>query len=321
MKLLSSAHIRAALPMPHAVAAMRGAFIAISTDSGAVADRQSLPLAGGTGLLMGASADGVGIAAKLVSVMPGNAALGLPGTIGSLMLMDDATGQPLALMDGTALTAWRTAAVSACAIDVLAAADARNALLIGCGTQATTQVLGMDSVRDFDSIAVHASDPGQVAAFIEAHQHQVRARLLPVSNLPETVARSNLIVTATNSSRPVFDAADVKPGCHVNGIGSFRPGMCEIDPALTATATVFIESRLTAETEAGELIAAVEAGLSRVRDWTELGEVLSHAREGRTSTDQVTMFKSVGHALFDLHAARAIYDSARKQELGEDWAG
>lgn len=321
MLLLSAAQIEAALPMPRAVEVMREAFVVISEQRAQVAQRQALPLESGTGLLMGAAVENIGIAAKVVSVMPGNAARSLPGTVGSLLLMDPETGRPMAFMDGTALTAWRTAAISACAIDQLARPESHKALLIGCGTQASTQVLGMDAVRDLGEIAVHASDQQQVADFIDTHQARVKARLLPADPLPEFVVGSDIIVTATNSHRPVFDANDVRPGCHINGIGSFRHDMCEIDPALVGRAKVFVESPTTAADEAGELVAAVQAGQSRVEDWTELGEVIAGRAGGRDNEQQLTLFKSVGHAVFDLYAARAVFDAARAQGLGHAWTG
>lgn len=319
MRLLSERDIRTALPMPEAVGVMARAFCAISTGQAAVAERQPLPLANGTGLLMGAAEAGVGLCAKLVSVMPGNPALGLPGTIGALLLADDATGRPLALLEGTALTAWRTAAASACAIDVLARPEARQALLIGCGTQAATQLLGMDAVRQLDCIQVHGLEPARVDAFVEAHRDAVRARLETVTDLTAAVAAADIVVTVTTAERPVFDIDHLAAGAHVSGIGSFRRGMCEIDPALAEHAAVFVESRQTAGQEAGELVAAREANMTSPAAWAELGEVLAGERPGRADASQLTYFKSVGHALFDLHAARAVYDRAEAAGLGQAW--
>lgn len=319
MRLLNAAEIEAALPMRAAMKVMRQAFMSIARGDASIAERQSLPLDAGTGLLMGAAHDDIGIAAKVVSVMPGNPNQGLPGTIGAVSLMDPQTGQPLALMDGTALTAWRTAAVSGCAIDALARPDARSALLIGCGTQAPTQLVAMITARRLDCIRVHALDELRLNDFIDHYEPRVSARLEAVSSLDEAVANADIIVTVTNSADPVFDIRHLAPGCHVNGIGSFRPGMCENDPGIVGNARVFVEARDTAAAEAGELISAAQAGLCEVSDWTELGRVFAGEAEGRRDAEELTFFKSVGHAVFDLHYARAVYDAAEALRLGTEW--
>lgn len=319
MRLLGAADVEAALPMRSAMDVLRRALITVADGTARVAQRQSLPLASGTGLVMAAAGEGVGILTKQVSVMPGNPAQGLPGTVGTALLSDPDTGQALALMDGTALTAWRTAALSACAIDALARPEARNALMIGCGTQAATQLVGLVTARRLRHIRVHGLDPGRVRQFVDHFAPRISAELEAAESLAAAVAEADIIITVTNASEPVFDAADIAPGCHVNGIGSFRPGMCEIDPQFAGRARVFVESRATAAAEAGELVAAEEAGLTDRGDWTELGDVLAGRAEGRRAEDELTLFKSVGHAVFDLYYARAVFDAAAAAKLGTEW--
>jgi len=316
MRLLDAAEVRQALPLDRAVVSMRDAFRAISEQRAAVAERQVLPVPAGSGLLMGAAAVGVGIVGKLVAVMPGNAARGLPGTIGLVMLMDDATGEPLALLDGAALTARRTAAVAACATNLLARPDARRAALAGCGTQAAEQLAGLEAVRPLTEIRVLGRTRDSAGDFVRRHQAGVRARLLVADDPASAAAGADIIVTATNSETPVFALADLPAGCHLCGIGSFRAGMCENPPELAASASVFVESRESAAMEGGELLAAVEQGCTRPADWTEIGEVLAGRKPGRRTDAEITFFKSVGHAVFDLYAARAALDSARERGLG-----
>ena len=122
-----------------------------------------------------------------------------------------------------------------------------------------------------------------------------------------------------NSLEPALDGALIPAGCHVSGIGSFKHGMCEYDNELLSKASIFVESRQTAELEAGELIHAVESGLTRPEDWKEIGEVLIGEKPGRQNTGEITFFKSVGHAVFDLLAARAVWESAVEQGLGTRW--
>jgi ornithine cyclodeaminase len=319
MRLLSAADIESAWPVDAALETMSGALRAIAEGQGVAPERQHLSLPGLTGLLMGASAPGHGLLAKLVSVAPGNPARGLPGTLGAVLLADDATGRPLALLDGTALTARRTAAVSACSIKALAQRETHSALLVGCGTQAASLVRTLDALDRFETIFVHARTPGHADDFIAGHQPGLHARLQSVREPGPALAEARVIVMATNSEQPLFDADQFVPGTHLCAIGSFRAGMCEFDPALCRRSRVFVESRATAAAEGGELIAAREAGWTEVSAWTELGEVLAGEKPGRTDDREITVFKSVGHVLFDLHAARAVYDRALELGLGTTW--
>lgn len=320
MLLIGAADIPRLLPMPVAVALMREAFITISQGSASLAHRQALPMASGTGLLMGAARDGLGLGAKLVAIVPGNRERGLPGSIGLVSLLDDVTGEPLALLDGTSLTAVRTAALNGCAIDLLARPDARTALLVGCGTQALAQAEAIDTVRELDEIRVLGRDPDRARAFVAECQGKLRAPLRLVSGAGEALADVDVVTAVTNSPEPVLPGARVPTGCHVSGIGSFTPGMREFDEALLGRAAIFVESRSTALAEAGELIAADRSGAAPSADWTELGEVLGGRRPGRRHESQITFFKSVGHPVFDLYAARHIHEAAVREGAGLSWS-
>jgi ornithine cyclodeaminase len=319
MLLLDAAEIPRLLPMHRAIPLMRDAFMSISRGSAALAHRQALPMESGTGLLMGSAEAGLGLAAKLVAIMPGNRARGLPGSIGLVALLDDRSGEPLALLDGTSLTSVRTAALNGCAIDLLARGDARTALLVGCGTQAATQAAAMDTVRELEEIRVLGRDPDRARVFAETVQEGLRAPVRLVDDASTGLEGVDVVTAATNSRHPVLPGDRVPPGCHVSGVGSFTPGMREFDDALLERAAIFVESRETALAEAGELIAAREAGITAECEWTELGEVLAGLKPGREHEAQVTFFKSVGHSVFDLYAARRIYDTAREQGAGLDW--
>lgn len=319
MLLIGAAEVARLLPMGRAVALMREAFLTISEGSASLAHRQALPMSSGTGLLMGAARDGLGLGAKLVAIVPGNRARGLPGSIGLVALLDDATGEPLALLDGTSLTSVRTAALNGCAIDLLARPDASTALLVGCGTQALAQAEAIDTVRELAEIRVLGRDRDRARAFVEARQPGLRAPLRLVSGAEEALQGADLVTSVTNSHEPVLPGERVPQGCHVSGIGSFTPAMREFDEALLRRAAIFVESRATALDEAGELIAADASGAASRATWTELGEVIAGRRPGRQSDSQVTFFKSVGHPVFDLFAARHIYDAALREGVGQSW--
>jgi len=330
MRLLRQADIETALPMREAIRLMGLAFQAISAHSVHTAERQVLQTACGHALMMGAccggdtAPDGVaGIVTKLVTVIPANRDRGLPVSSGLALLVDHENGQPLALLDATALTAWRTAAAAGFATDLLSRPDARCGLMVGSGTQARAQLLAMDSVRNLKKIHVMAQTPDRIRILIDKVQPEVSAQLIAVKSPAENemaVSEADLITTATTATTPVFSGAAASPGCHVNGIGSFRPDMRELDNALIDRSIVFVESRLTAREEAGELIAGCDSGVTAVDQWREVGEVIAKKARGRENDQQITFYKSVGHSVFDLFAASAIHRRSEALGLGQEWS-
>lgn len=319
MRLLRQADIETALPMPEAIRLMGQAFTAISQGSAQASERQVLTTSAGHALLMGASAENRGITAKLVTVLPGNRVAGLPVSSGLALLFDERNGTPLALLDATALTSWRTAAAAGLATRLLARTQCRAGVLIGCGTQARAQLLAMDATRNLEEIHLIARDQQKVKSFVEVMQPSIRARLVAAPDARQAVRSADIITAATTSVSPVINGQDVAVGCHVNGIGSFRPDMREFDQALIAKSRIFVESRSTAAAEAGELIAAIHSGVTRVDAWQEMGEVVQGKCPGRNDEQEVTFYKSVGHAVFDLFAASAIHQQCVKNGLGMEW--
>jgi ornithine cyclodeaminase len=316
--LLSAADIRAALPMPAAIAAMRAAFTALSTGQADVPLRTALavPEAGGTSLFMPAHLPGIGLGAKIVSVFPRNAGLGRPVIHGLVVVLDTSTGEPVALVDGGFLTAWRTGAASGAATELLATADAKIGAVLGSGAQARTQALAIDAVRNLQTIRVYAPTAARVEAFVRELQPQVRARLEAAASAAEAVNGADVICAATTSDTPVFEGRSLKPGAHVNGVGSYTLQMQEVDTDTIRRARIFVDSRASALAEAGDLVIPMRAGLTRSEDWVELGEVAAGLLPGRqsprASERDITFFKSVGVAAQDVAAAsRALAEAAR----------
>lgn len=319
MRLLDAKTIHELMPMRAAIDVLRPAFEMISQRQGVVTERQVMPLDGGTGLVMGAAGEGVGIACKLVAVMPGNTELNLPGTVGLVALLDDQTGMPLTVLDGTVLTALRTAALNGCAIEALSRESASTGLLVGCGAQATAQALAMTAVREFREFRVLGRDPERTSRFARSLEHTLAMRIKLETDPDEAVRGVDVITAVTNSDSPVVSGARIPRGCHVSGMGSFRPDMQELDLDLVAGSAVFVESREVAQLEAGDLIIAQQSDVTRPEQWTELGEVFSGDRPGRGDEAQITFFKSVGHPIFDLVMARALYDAAEHKNAGLKW--
>ncbi len=302
--------------MDKAITLMREAFVDLAAGRAEVPVRTAVQLAGGAGtaLVMPAylpARERLGL--KLVTVHPGNPDLGLPATRGLLLVADATDGRPLALMDAERLTAVRTGAASALATDLLARDDATVAAVFGAGAQAKTQLEGISSVRPIARALVFGRSQENAARYAA----EMTERLgLPVvmAVSPEQLREADIVCTATTSSEPVFSSADLKPGVHINGVGSFRPDMAEVPAEGVRAAKVVVDHRPSCLTEAGDLIQPIEAGLiDEGHIWAELGEIAAGDRPARESSDETTFFKSVGNAIQDV--AVASYVAARAEEL------
>ena len=264
-------------------------------------------LAGGSLLIMPGLREGAsGASVKLVTVMPANAALGLP-TIHALIAWFDAeTGRPVALLDGAAVTAMRTGAASGVGTRLLARADAETLAVIGAGAQAEWQIRAVLAARPIRMVLVVARDPVRTAAFAERMAAEIEVPVEPAPDVETAVRGADVICCATTSVEPVFDADWISPGTHVNGIGAFRLGMVEIPPELFGRASVVaVDSREAALAEAGDLVASIERGIIRKDELVEIGSVAREWSESR-HPDDITVFKSVGLAIQDVAAAELI---------------
>lgn len=302
--------------MLQAIEGVKAAYASLVTASPSSPPRTVVASPSGTTLLMGARVPGEGLGAKVVSIFPANRERHLPVVAGIAILFDAETGIPSALVDGTALTAWRTGAASGAATDLLARPDARVAAIFGCGAQARTQVQAIDAVRRLELIRVYSRTPQRTDEFVAEMQPELRARLEPARSPRQTVSGADIVCTATTSSTPVFDGRDLAPGVHINAIGSFTPDMQEVDVATIAAARVFVDSREAALTEAGDLLHAAALGATREEHWTPLGEVVTGTKAGRRSAGERTYFKSVGLAVQDVTTGARALAQARRLGLG-----
>jgi ornithine cyclodeaminase/alanine dehydrogenase-like protein (mu-crystallin family) len=320
LRLLSAADLRVALPMPAAIAAMQAAFAALSTGQAQMPLRAALlvPPVEGTALFMPAYLPSSGLGAKIVSVFPRNLARGKPMIHGLVVVLDPETGEPLALCDGTFLTAWRTGAGAGAATALLARPDARVGAVLGAGAQARTQAIAIDAARQLEVIRIYAPTAAHVQRLVDETQPEVRARLVPAASAAAAVDGADVICAATTSAVPVFDGRGLQPGAHINGVGSFTTRMQEVDLETIRRARLFVDSREAALAEAGDLVIPMLAGETRPDEWTELGEVAAGLRPGRQSPADITFFKSVGVAVQDVAAAAAALRAALASGLGRD---
>lgn len=315
IRILSGPDVRSAIDMPSAIEAMRDAFGALAEGRATVPLRLALETGHGVSLFMPAHLTGPErVAAKIVSVNPDNAEVGLPAIHAVILALDPRTGRPLALMEGTWLTALRTGAVGGLAADVLARADARTVALFGAGVQARTQLEAVRCVRDVREVRV-VSRSGTSADLLVGELEGVAARR--VDDADEAVSGADIVIAATSSSTPVFDGSRIEPGTHVTGVGSYTTEMREVDTALVLRARVIVDQREAVMAEAGDIAGPIADGaVDESVMAAELGDVVVERAPGRTSDDEVTFFKSVGNAAQDVAVAARVLAAADQDDLG-----
>ena len=316
--VLSADDLAQALTMRTAIDGVTDAFSRLSDGRASTPPRTAVAVqaVGGTTLLMGADVEGLGLATKTVSVFPGNRARGVPVVHGLVLVLDPATGRPRAVCDGTFLTALRTGAASGAATEILSRTDARVGAVIGCGAQGRTQALAIDCVRELEEIRL-CDRQGEVASrLVEELRDEVGARLVAHTDPSRAIADADVICTATTSATPVFDGTRLPAGAHVNGVGSFTLEMQELDGATVEHSSVFVDSKESALAEAGDLVMAESEGLTSRDRWVELGLVSAGRAPGRRSDSEITLFKSVGHAVQDVAVATLALVAARDRGLG-----
>jgi len=321
MKLLvlSADDLAQALSMREAIDGVKDAFSRLSTGGASTPPRTAVEIgaAPGTTLLMGAHVEGLGLATKTVSVFPGNRARDLPVVHGVVLVLDPGTGQPQAVCDGTFLTALRTGAASGVATELLSRTDARVGAVIGCGAQGRTQALAIDCVRRLEEIRLCDRQIDVASRLATALQDQVQARLVVHADPSEAIAGADVVCAASTSATPVFDGRLLKPGAHVNGVGSFTLEMRELDATTVSRSRVFIDSMESALAEAGDLVHAEIEGATTREAWVELGLVASAQAAGRRDGSEITLFKSVGHAVQDVAVASIAVAAACERGLGQ----
>lgn len=306
---LDADSLRGAVSPADLIDAVEAAYRDVAEDRDRSPQRTRVALAGGDLLLMpGVREGGQRSTVKLVTVMPDNAARGLPTVQAIVVLFDARTGQPRALLDGEMLTAMRTGAASGVATRLMAAPAAAVLGLIGAGGQAEWQVRCVAAARPIRTVLVYSRTPAARQAFAERMAAATGLEVRGVATAEAAVREADVVCCATTSSAPVFEAAWLRAGAHVNGIGAFRLEMVELPPELFGLAAlVAVDDRRAALAEAGDVVAALRAGLVAEADLVPIGSVPAAYAAGRPA-GAVTAFKSVGLAIQDLAAAEAVVD-------------
>jgi len=307
MLVLSRAEVRRLLDLDQLLEALERAFVELSAGRASVPPRIAAETERGLLAAMPGYADGI-LETKLVSVFAGNHEVGLPSHQATIALFDDETGQPLALMDGTEITAVRTGAASAVATRALARPDAGVLAVLGAGVQARSHIDAATRVRQFDDVRVASRNVEHARALAD------EVGGTAYGSFDEAVAGADVVCACTDAGQPIFTAESLEAGMHVTSVGASRNGP-ELDPAVMRAGLLTVESRVAFE--------PYPAGAHELQgldpdDAVELGEVLAGTREGRASAEQVTVYKSMGHAVEDAAAAGLVYRRAREEGAGTE---
>jgi len=305
--VLSRGEVEALLDVDRLIDALADGFVALSAGTASVPPRIAAQSPSGLLAVMPGYVPSVGLSAKLVSVFAGNHAVGLPSHQALIAMFSPDTGSLEALLDGTAITAVRTACASALAARVLARADASVLTILGAGVQGASHLAAVSRVRAFSSIRVASRNVSHASARAAAD-----ARCVVVESFEDAVRSADVVCCCTDASSPVLQRSWLAAGAHVSSVGASPHGP-ELDAETVEEGAVFVESRVACSPfPSGSHELASRAPESVV----ELGEVLAGAHPGRVSADQLTVWKSMGHAVEDGVAARLVLDAARAGGVG-----
>lgn len=323
MLILTADDVRKALPMSEAIEAMKSAYAALSGGTAVVPLRTRLPIPNSEALslFMPAyvhSTEGRALAIKVVSLFPTNPARGLAYIQAAVLVFDPETGQAIALLEGSSLTAIRTGAAGGAAIDLLARKDSRVVAIFGAGAQGRAQLEAACTARKIATAFIFDANKDKARAFAEEMQILIKD-IRVAQSAKEAIENADIVCTATTSTKPVFEDKDLKAGTHISAVGAYTPEMQEVPAETLQRARIFVDSRSASLEEAGDIIQPMRAGLfdeSHIHG--ELGEIVLGIKSGRQSDDEITYFKSVGIAVQDAIAAQVALTHARKVNIGKE---
>lgn len=310
MRLIEREEVRRRLTYEVCIPIVRDAMVALSKGETLQLLRSILTLSEGRmlGVMTGAMGAQAAFGAKLISVFHGNFARGIQSHQGVVVLFDPETGAPVCVVHAGEITAIRTAAASAVATDALARKDATRLTLLGYGEQAETHARAIAKVREVASIVVWGRSVERARAFAERMQEELGVPVRAVAEVRDAVAEADVICTLTSAFDPILLGEWVRPGTHVNVVGSSYAGPAEVDNELVVRSRFVVDSRASVLAQGGEFLRAKEAGLvGEEHIVAEIGEVLAGDVEGRRSAEEITVYKSLGHVVQDLACAWALY--------------
>ena len=310
MRFIDRDEVARRLTYPAAIRIVREAMMALSRGETKQLLRSILTLSPGRlyGSMTGALGPQRPFGSKLISAFSENFARGRQSHQGLVLLFDPETGAPVCAVHAGEVTAIRTAAASAVATDALARKDSRTLALLGYGEQATTHLRALREVRPLEWVNVWGRSPERAAAFAKRMEAETRLPVRPVGSAREAVAEADIVCTVSGASEPVLLGDWIRPGTHLNLVGSSYLGPVEVDDALVVRSRFIADSREGCLRQGAEFAKAREAGLiGEDHLVAEIGEVLNGAVAGRRNSEEITVYKSIGHIVQDLASAWALY--------------
>lgn len=324
MRLLSESDVRRVLPMGDLIEAMADALASFSAGDVTQPVRQVLeigPEKAYYGVMPAATAKPAAMGAKLVTVYQSNASRGLPSHLATIVLLDPATGALEAVMDGRYITEARTAAVSAVSVKLLAADGADHLAIVGSGVQARSHVEAIRRVRPIRAVRAWSRSRERCEEFARDVLAETGIPVQCMDSAADAVSGAPIVVLATASRVPVVGDADIAAGAHVVGVGACRPDQQEMPGTLVARARLFVDSRAGALAESGDVVIPIRSGLFGADHIAgELGEVVLGRVKGRQSSEEITIFKSLGMAVEDVVAAKIAATRAAEAGAGTEWS-
>ncbi len=313
IRIINSKDVKKALSMVEAINIMEDAFKQFSSNNAIVPLRSRIQGEKGTTLLMPAflkESKALGI--KLVSVYQDNKKYNLPAVNGLVLVFDPETGLPLAMIEGASLTSLRTGALGGLAAKWLSRKNAKTATLFGAGIQGLSQLEALFAVRSIEHVNImdHSKSSARRLASIIKNFKEAPEVQTDIS-VNKAVESSDIIITATNSSKPVFDGNYIQQGTHITGVGSFTPKMEELDAKTMEISKIIVDSKEACMAEAGEIIA------NNAKIHGEIGEIITAKKKGRENEAEITFFKTVGIAVQDAAAGAAILKQAERKNIGQ----
>jgi len=322
---LNQSDVQSILTMGDTIDAVEEAFRQLAEGDAMLPQRVGVGVAkyGGGGAAMpayvGGKVDGLGV--KVVTLFVNNAKLGLPVVNATLLLLDPATGQLRAVMDGGYLTAVRTGAVSGVATRHLARPDATVVTIFGAGVQARKQLEAICAVRPITTALVVDVQPETASRFADEMSTALGIAVEATTDVRNAVQAADIIVTATSAHEPILQGEWLPSGVHINAIGSHAPAMRELDTVTMQRSKIIADQTAACLAEAGDLIIPIQKDdLDPDPIYADLGEIVTGAKPGRVSADEITLFKSVGLAIQDVATAALVYRQALAAGIGQQLA-
>ena len=318
--VINQDEVRRLLPMNECIDLMAEALRTLSLGNAVQPLRTATWLpdrSGLLGLMPGYLGQPQAVGVKVVTVFPRNHGTGYDSHQGAVMLFDIEHGQPLAIFDAGEITAIRTAAVSAVATNMLAREDSRCLALLGSGIQAKTHLEALQLVRKLQEVRVWSRTSDHATEFAQRESTRYDLQVNAVESPRDAVDGADVICTVTGAREPVLRGEWIAPGAHINAVGACTPNARELDTAAVLHSRLFVDRKESALHESGDfLLPKAEGVLDDDHIVGELGDVLLERVIGRSSSQEITLFKSLGLAVEDLAAAHYIFDHAKTHNLG-----